>query len=270
MILCANRWQWPPVRAVTRSPVDDDVLVGVDRAHVAHVAEQVVVRDDGPAADELGHRRDEPHAVADDPLQDRRLGERAPDELGRRRQLRDVLGVAEPVGDHPRRDDHRVVGAERLVVHVLEALVDLERHLPLVAGERQPLLAPEAREEVDLGALLREAALRSTRSPARSSRPPSGRRPSCPRGSWPLRAHPRRDGRAMQAVGGLDRSRRSARRSSRSRRGSCPTAPPASRSRRRRAGPRSRGRAARGRPRRARRGPCGTSRPGGGTSRPCA
>ena len=69
MILCANRWQWPPVRAGDEVAVDDDVLVGVDRAHVADVAEQVVVRDDRPAADELGHRRDEPHAVADDPLQ---------------------------------------------------------------------------------------------------------------------------------------------------------------------------------------------------------
>ena len=37
-------------------------------------------------------------------------------------------------------------------------LVDLERHLPLVAGERQPLLPPEPREEVHLGALLGEAA----------------------------------------------------------------------------------------------------------------
>ena len=50
-------------------------------------------------------------------------------------------------------------GAQRLVVHVLEALVDLERHLPLVAREGQPLLSPHAGEEVHLGALLGEAAL---------------------------------------------------------------------------------------------------------------
>src|SRR5207237_9169140 len=46
-----------------------------------------------------------------------------------------------------------------LVVHPLEGLVDLEGDLPLVPGEGDPLLTPEARQEVDLGALLLEAAL---------------------------------------------------------------------------------------------------------------
>src|SRR5262249_30174422 len=62
-----------------------------------------------------------------------------------------------PVGDHAGGDDHRVEAPQRLVVHPLEALVDLERALPLVAGERQPLLPPEPGEEVDLRALLGEA-----------------------------------------------------------------------------------------------------------------
>src|SRR6266545_3360616 len=125
--------------------VDDDVLVDVHGAHVTHVAEEVVVRDDAAPAHELGHRRGQPHAVADDPLQHIRLGERALEELGRRRQLLDVLGVAEPVGDHPRGHDDRGELAQSIVVDALEALVDLERHLPLVARERQAILAPEPR-----------------------------------------------------------------------------------------------------------------------------
>ena len=51
-------------------PVDDDILVHVDRAHVPHIAEQIVVGDDASTAHQLGCRGDQPHTVADDALQD--------------------------------------------------------------------------------------------------------------------------------------------------------------------------------------------------------
>ena len=77
--------------------VDDDVLVGVDRAHVLHVAEQVVVRDDRAPAHELGHRRDEPHPVADDALHDALLRKGAREEFRCRWYLVDVLRIAQAV-----------------------------------------------------------------------------------------------------------------------------------------------------------------------------
>ena len=70
MMARAKRWQWPPVRAGYQVAVDHDVLVRVDRAHVADVADQVVVGDHWSAADQLRQRRDQPHPVADDPLDD--------------------------------------------------------------------------------------------------------------------------------------------------------------------------------------------------------
>ena len=83
--------------------VDHDVLVGVDRAHVHHVAVEVVVGDHRTAADQLRHRRHQPHAVADDALDDVGLGEGAGQELRRGRELVDVLGVAQPVRHDRRR-----------------------------------------------------------------------------------------------------------------------------------------------------------------------
>ena len=54
-IICrANRWRWFPVRPVTRSPSTTTSLIGVDRAHVAGVADEVVVHDERSPAHQLG------------------------------------------------------------------------------------------------------------------------------------------------------------------------------------------------------------------------
>src|SRR6266542_939755 len=139
--------------------VDDDVLVHVDRAHVGRVAVEVVVDDHPAAAHQLRPRSDQPHAVADDALDHVRLRKRALQELGRRRQLGDVLGVAQAVADHARRHDDRGVGRELRVGDCLEAFRDLERHPRLVAEEGQLRLAPQATQEVNLGPFLGEAVL---------------------------------------------------------------------------------------------------------------
>jgi hypothetical protein len=134
--------------------VDDDVLILVDRAVGLRVADQVVVHRDLAPLDELGLRRDQPHAVADDPFDDVLLGKRALDEFGGRRALVDVLRVAQPVRHDARRHDDRGVAAQLLVTHVLEALAAFERVLVLVSGERDVLLAPEAGEKMQLHTVL--------------------------------------------------------------------------------------------------------------------
>src|SRR6516225_2787291 len=87
--------------------VDDDVLVGVDRAVSLRVADQVVVYGDAPSLYQLRRRRDEPHAMADDALDDRRFGERALEKFRRRRHLLRVLGVPQPIRYDTRRHDDR-------------------------------------------------------------------------------------------------------------------------------------------------------------------
>ena len=80
--------------------VNHDVLVGVDSAHVAHIAIEIGVDNHRPATHQLGRPRDQPHAVTDDALDDAFLGEGTFQELGCRRQSAQVLGIAQPIGDN--------------------------------------------------------------------------------------------------------------------------------------------------------------------------
>ena len=47
-------------------PIDDDVLIDVFGAHIAGVAEQIIMDHNPAASDQLGSRRCQPHAMTDD------------------------------------------------------------------------------------------------------------------------------------------------------------------------------------------------------------
>jgi hypothetical protein len=111
------------------------ILVDVDRAHVADVAVEVGMAHHGPPPHQLRRGGDQPHAVADDPFEDRGFGKGALHELGGRGQLAQLLAVAQPVGDEGGRHDDGVEAAQVLIAHALEALATVEGGLVLMAGE---------------------------------------------------------------------------------------------------------------------------------------
>ena len=126
-------------------PVDDDILVNVYRTHVLYVAKQVVVDDDASIADCLNfgrRRRDQPHTVADNAFQNVRPSEYALQKLGHRWQLRDVLGVAEPIRHHPGGNDDRGELPEVVVADPFETFVADERRPQLVSLELDRRLTP--------------------------------------------------------------------------------------------------------------------------------
>src|SRR5215216_2315854 len=55
-------------------PVPDNILVYVDCPHVFNIAEQIVVRNNAAAANELGSRSHQPQPVADDALNNILIG----------------------------------------------------------------------------------------------------------------------------------------------------------------------------------------------------
>ncbi len=69
-----TEWPRPAGDEVT---VDDDVLISVESTHVAHVSEQVVVRDHRAAPDQLGGRGHQPQAMTDDSFEDVCVGKGA-------------------------------------------------------------------------------------------------------------------------------------------------------------------------------------------------
>ena len=169
-----------------------------------------------------GIGRGQPHAVADDALEDCGSAKRVLQEPVAGGELVDVLGVAQPVGDHAGGDDDRVVERELLVVDALEAALDGERRAPLVAEEGESRLAPEPGEEVRPRRPPRRSGAGSRRSPARSSRSPSARRSSRRSAGRSAQHDLRGHGRfLLDQVGGAFGDRR------RSRCGSCRRARPA-------------------------------------------
>ena len=139
--------------------VDNAVLIDIFHAVVAGIAKQVVVHRHLPSAHQMSDRREEPQAVADDSLHNILAREDALQELAGRRQLRDVLRIAQAVGHHAGGDDERRVGVQLVVCHILETLRAVERRTELVSLERDARVPPEAREEMHLVTLFGETKL---------------------------------------------------------------------------------------------------------------
>src|SRR5579871_226125 len=97
--------------------------------------------------------------MTDDALEHALLREGSLQEFCGRWQLIHVLRIAESVRNHGRRHDNRGEAPQRLVVHVLEALVALEWVMFLMPFEHERGLTPQAGHEVEVHALFGETVL---------------------------------------------------------------------------------------------------------------
>ena len=129
------------------------VFVHVHGPHVAGVAQQVVVDHQPPPPDQFRRGCRQPQAVADDTLDDRSLAESPFQELHRRREPVDILGVTQAVGHHPGRDDQGGITPQGVVVHPLERSINLDRDLVFMTFEAKGTLSPEPGQQMDLGPL---------------------------------------------------------------------------------------------------------------------
>src|SRR5436305_3844708 len=87
--------------------VNHHILIGIDSPHVAHITEQVVVCNHPAASHQFRHWSHQPHAVADDSLEDTLLCKGSLEKLGGGRQFVDIFGVSETVSHNSGRNDDR-------------------------------------------------------------------------------------------------------------------------------------------------------------------